>query len=337
MEEACKSLKLVRFFLFFPAEFFFSQIFLRGKVLSHRFHRYTQIFFIMIFLHRISRRNRKAFLLAGLLTDFRGILAAGQWLAPDICSCCFGHADFADDADFSSWEGFCPTDFTDIHRFFSSWFFFIGFHGWSEAFLLIGLLTDFRRTLAAGQWLAPDICSCCFGHADFADDADFSSWEGFVPQISQICTDFLWNLWWISLSNLRGYLQRPDRSHLRKSVSNRHSRKSPNKFRIIRWWKKSASSAKSAWQKNVPRKICVNLWNLWDFFQPQGVSATTGQVASAKSAWLKNRSTQMILPDFILFIWSFHYLIIPLQATLKWYTFKLEYKRKWSSKILSAS
>ena len=90
-------------------------------------------------------------------------------------------------------------------------------------------------------------------------------------------------------------------------------------------------------KKNVPRKICVYLWNLWDFFQPQGVSATTGQVASAKSAWLKNRSTQMILPDFILFIWSFHYLIIPLQATLKWYTFKLEYKRKWSSKILSAS
>ena len=30
----------------------------------------------------------------------------------------FGHADFADDADFSSWDYFCPTDFTDIHRFF---------------------------------------------------------------------------------------------------------------------------------------------------------------------------------------------------------------------------
>ena len=89
--------KACTLFYFFSAEFFFSQIFLRGKVLSHRFHRYTQIFFIMIFLHRISRRNRKAFLLAGLLTDFRGILAAGQWLAPDICSCCFGHADFADD------------------------------------------------------------------------------------------------------------------------------------------------------------------------------------------------------------------------------------------------
>ena len=80
--------------------------------------------------------------------------------------------------------------------------------------------------------------------------------------ICEICGTF---------SNLRGYLQRPDRSHLR----------------------------------NLREK--------------------------------NNRSTQMILPDFILFIWSFHYLIIPLQATLKWYTFKLEYKRKWSSKILSAS
>ena len=47
--------------------------------------------------------------------------------------------------------------------------------------------------------------------------------------------------------------------------------------------------------------------------------------------------TDILHHDFILFIWSFHYLIIPLQATLKWYTFKLEYKRKWSSKILSAS
>ena len=53
----------------------------------------------------------------------------------------------------------------------------------------------------------------------------------------------------------------------------------------------------------------------------------------------KNRFTQMILPDFILYIWSFHYFIIPLQASIKWYTFKfkLENKRKWNSKILSAS
>ena len=195
MEEACKSLKLVRFFIFSPLSFSSRRFFFVGRFLSHRFHRYTQIFFIMIFLHRISRRNRKAFLLAGLLTDFRRTLAAGQWLAPYICSCCFGHADFADDADFSSWEGFVPqisqiyTDF--FHHDFSS----SDFTDDRKAFLLAGLLTDFRGILAAGQWLAPYICSCCFGHADFADDADFSSLEGFVPQISQIYTDFLWNLW----------------------------------------------------------------------------------------------------------------------------------------------
>ena len=65
--------------------------------------------------------------------------------------------------------------------------------------------------------------------------------------------------------SLRGYLQRPDRSHPWKSLSNRRSRKSPNKFRVIRWIK-SASSAKSAWLKKLRWKICVYLWNLWDFF-----------------------------------------------------------------------
>ncbi len=56
----------------------------------------------------------------------------------------------------------------------------------SEAFLLVGLLTDFRGYLASGQWLAPEIFPYCFCHADFADDADFSSWKFFIPQISQI-------------------------------------------------------------------------------------------------------------------------------------------------------
>ena len=62
-----------------------------------------------LFLHRISRMNRKSFLLIGLLTDFRGYLASGQWLAPDMCCYCFFcHADFADNADFSSWCFFVP-------------------------------------------------------------------------------------------------------------------------------------------------------------------------------------------------------------------------------------
>ena len=66
---------------------------------------FSRIFFFIFFsssgffLHRISRMNRKAILLIGLLTDFRGYLAAGQWLAPERISYCFCHADFADDAD----------------------------------------------------------------------------------------------------------------------------------------------------------------------------------------------------------------------------------------------
>ena len=73
------------------------------------------------FLHFFSSDftdESEAFLLIGLLTDFRGNLAAGQWLTPYICCYCFCHADFADDADLSSWGLFRPTDFTDIHRFF---------------------------------------------------------------------------------------------------------------------------------------------------------------------------------------------------------------------------
>ena len=69
----------------------------------------------------------------------------------------------------------------------------------------------------------------------------------FVTQISQMTqiffvgvfcptdfTDFHRFFYGISLSYLRGYLQRPDRSPPRKSVSNRLSRKPPNKFRVIR-------------------------------------------------------------------------------------------------------
>ena len=141
-------------------------------------------FSFLHFFHRISRMNREAFLLIGFLTEFRGTLAAGQWLAPDICSCFFCHADFADDADFSLWGLFRPTDFTD-----------------DADFSLCGL---FRPTNFTDD---TDFSLCgLFCHADFADDADFSLWRLFRP------TDF----------------------------------------------------------------------SLWDFFQPQGVSAPTGQVASVK-------------------------------------------------------
>ena len=94
-----------------------TQIFLRGEGFVPQISQIYTDFFHHDFSSSDFTDDRKAFLLAGLLTDFRGILAAGQWLAPYICSCCFGHADFADDADFSSWGLFFPTDFTDLHRF----------------------------------------------------------------------------------------------------------------------------------------------------------------------------------------------------------------------------
>ena len=127
--------KACTLFYFFSAEFFFSQIFLRGKVLSHRFHRFTQIFFIMIFLHRISRMNRRH----SCLSDYSRIFAdiwplANGWrpkysfivfvtqisqMTQIFLRGSFCPTDFADDTDFSSWK-FCPIDFTD-YTDFSSW------------------------------------------------------------------------------------------------------------------------------------------------------------------------------------------------------------------------
>ena len=50
--------------------------------------------------------------------------------------------------------------------------------------------SDFAELWTLANGSRPICTAIVFGHADFADDADFSSWEGFVPQISQIYTDF---------------------------------------------------------------------------------------------------------------------------------------------------
>ena len=119
----------------------------------------------------------------------------------------FGHADFADDADFSSWDYFVP-QISQIYTDFSSWDYFC--------------------------------------HADFADDADFSSRDYFVPQISQIF--------------LRGIIFVPQISQIFTDFS--------------------------LWEGFVPQILQIYT----DFFEsqvnrfvrPQGVSATTEQVVSAK-------------------------------------------------------
>ena len=89
--------------------------------------------------HRISRMNQRQYCLSDYSRICADIWPLTNGSRPICAVIVFGHADFADDADFSSWEGFVP----QISQIYT----------------------------------------------------DFSSWNYFVPQISQIYTDFLWNLW----------------------------------------------------------------------------------------------------------------------------------------------
>jgi len=95
----------------------------------------TQIFSHGIFFHRMPRNLFGGFLLRRLLTDFRRCDLSGRCRYPlrleKVPQISQIYTDFFIGV-------FCPTDFTDIHRY---------------------LLGRF------------------FSHADFADDADFFSWD----------------------------------------------------------------------------------------------------------------------------------------------------------------
>ena len=77
----------------------------------------------------------------------------------------FGHADFADDADFSSLLFVCPTDFTEFHRFlpYAGWDFADVADDADFSSLLFVCPTDFHRSLPYAGW----------DFADDTDDADF--------------------------------------------------------------------------------------------------------------------------------------------------------------------
>ena len=113
-------------------------------------------FSFLHFFHRISRMNRKHSCLSDYSRNFAELWPLANGSRPIYAPVVFCHADFADDADFSLCGLFRPTDFTDIHRFF-----FVRiisshrFHRYTQIFLCV---------------------------------------DYFVPQISQIYTDFLWNL-----------------------------------------------------------------------------------------------------------------------------------------------
>ena len=87
------------------------------------------------FFHRISRMNQRQSCLSDYSRNFAEFWPLANGSRPICTAIVFCHADFADDADFSSWDYFvpqisqiytdfsswdyfCPTDFTDIHRFF---------------------------------------------------------------------------------------------------------------------------------------------------------------------------------------------------------------------------
>ena len=77
----------------------------------------------------------------------------------------FGHADFADDADFSSLLFVSPTDFTEFHRFlpYAGWDFADVADDADFSSLLFVCPTDFHRSLPYAGW----------DFADDTDDADF--------------------------------------------------------------------------------------------------------------------------------------------------------------------
>ena len=103
----------------------------------------TQIFSHGIFFHRMPRNLFGGFLLRRLLTDFRRCDLSGRCRYPlrleKVPQISQIYTDFFIGV-------FCPTDFTDIHRY---------------------LLGRF------------------FSHADFADDADFFSWDFFIHRTTR--------------------------------------------------------------------------------------------------------------------------------------------------------
>ena len=153
--------------------------------------------FLRSFFSSDCTDGSEAFLLVGLLTDFRGYLASGQWLAPEIFPYCFCHADFADDADFSSWKFFLSHRF---RRYTQIFFIMIFLHRISRMNRRHSCLSDYSRNFAelwplANGW-RPIYAPVVFCPTDFTD-------------IHRFFMESLVNLF----VSLRGYLQRPDRSH----------------------------------------------------------------------------------------------------------------------------
>ena len=131
------------------------------------------LFFFMDFFHRISRMNQRQYCLSDYSRNFAEFWPLANGWRPICAAVVFCHADFANNADFSSWDYFCPTDFTDIHRFF-----FVGLFCPTD-------FTDIHRFFFVGLFLS---------HRFHRYTQIFLRGIIFVPQISQIYTDFFESL-----------------------------------------------------------------------------------------------------------------------------------------------
>ena len=156
--------------------------------------------------------------------------------------------------------------------FISSKFFSSDCTDESEAFLLVGLLTDFRGYLASGQWLAPEIFPYCFCHADFANDADFSSWKFFLSHRFHRYTQIFF---------IMIFLHRISRMNRRHSCLSDYSRNFAELWPLANGWRPICSCCFLSHRFHRYTQIFYEISGE-SLCQSQGVSATTGQVASVK-------------------------------------------------------
>ena len=91
--------------------------------------------------------------------------------------------------------GFCPTDFTDIHRFSSSEGFSSDFTDESEGILAYRITHGISRIFGRWPMVSARYVLLLFFVTQISQITQiFLRGDYFVPQISQIYTDFLWNL-----------------------------------------------------------------------------------------------------------------------------------------------
>ena len=164
--------------------------------MCHKFMAHPLFSFLRSFFHRISRMNWRHSCLSDYSRIFADIWPLANGWRPKYSLIVFCHADFADDADFSSWKFFVPQISQMTQIFLRGSFLSHRFRRWRRFFFVE-----------------------VFCPTDFADDADFSLWKFLVSQISQITQIFLRGSFFIpqisqitqiflrgTFSILRGYL-----------------------------------------------------------------------------------------------------------------------------------